>query len=242
MKGFSMKKGRACILLFFLIFSLNARVLSQIPQMKLMGDFEEGWQNNWLPREFAVRPTHYEVVTEDTNKVLMATSTNSASALWRPLALKAGSHGTISWRWKIGNTLSTDTEEKTKLGDDYAARVFVVFEPHLVSWKTRAICYVWSAKEPAGSIYSNPYAETVSMVVVESGKDKKGKWLQQERDFVADYQKIFGKDPEMITAVAVMVDTDNTNQEATTWFDDIVLEVGTPKSTEEKRPPILFRK
>ncbi|MCH7475779.1 MAG: DUF3047 domain-containing protein, partial [Gemmatimonadetes bacterium] len=38
--------------------------------------------------------------------------------------------------------------------------------------------------------------------------------------------QVFGKPPETISAVAIMVDTDNTNSIATAWFDDIALTSG----------------
>lgn len=209
----------------FYIFNLSS-VFSQTFYTKLLGDFEKGWEKHWIERKLSDKSTHYEVIQEDTNLVLMAKSDQSASGLWRMLNIHPVQIGKISWRWKIAYTLSKKNEEKDKLGDDYAARLFVVFTPHMVSWKTRAICYVWAANEPKGSIYKNPYAHSVGTIVVESGNTHKSKWITEERDFIADYIKIFGKAPEMVTAVAIMVDTDNTAQKATAWFDDIILECG----------------
>ncbi|MFQ6114936.1 MAG: DUF3047 domain-containing protein [bacterium] len=209
--------------------------LAQTSSHKLLGDFQKGWSNHWIKRDSDDKPSKYEVVQEDTNLVLMVNSDNSASALWRMLDFQSPKSGRILWGWKVAKSLSRKTDEKTKIGDDYAARLFVVFEPHLVSWKTRAICYVWAAKEPVGSMYKNPYASSVRTVVVESGNERKGKWIAEERDFITDYKKIFGKAPEMISAVAIMVDTDNTGQKATAWFDDIVLELDLPEvRTNEK--------
>ncbi|MFQ5770757.1 MAG: DUF3047 domain-containing protein, partial [bacterium] len=154
---------------------------------------------------------------------------NSASGLWRMLEIRPGRRGKISWRWKVSHNLSKKTPEKTKLGDDYAARLFVVFGPHFLSWKTRALCYVWAAQEPVGSTYRSPYAQSVGMVVVRSGGKNKGKWMKEERNIIADYEQTFGKAPEMIIAVAIMTDTDNTGQIATAYFDDIILSVSTPE-------------
>ncbi|MFQ5706099.1 MAG: DUF3047 domain-containing protein [bacterium] len=198
-----------------------------------MGDFEEGWHQKWIERKFADLPTLYKVSTEDSNSVLMATSAKSASALWRMLEIHAGNIGKIAWRWKVESSLSKKTQEKTKIGDDYAARVFVVFGPHYKSWKTRAICYVWAAKEPVGSVYRNPYTNSVATVVVESGNEHKDQWISEKRNFIDDYKNFFRGAPEMVTAVAIMVDTENTGQKATAWFDDLVLEVG---NIEQEQP------
>lgn len=210
----------------------------------LMGEFQKDWDKVWVERTFSGKQTKYEVIAEDdsSNLVLEASSAKSASGLWHMLNIKTGSRGKITWRWKVEKALSGNISEKTKKGDDYAARVFVVFEPHFISWKTRAICYVWAAKQPVGSKYRNPYAGSVQTIVVQSGGENDGKWITEERNFVKDYKKAFGKEPEMVTAVAIMVDTDNTGQEAFTRFDDIALIISNPEKekAKNKKPKIMF--
>ncbi|MFQ5639410.1 MAG: DUF3047 domain-containing protein [bacterium] len=200
----------------------------------LLGDFEKNWQQHWLERKIIGKSTVYEVVVEeDSNSVLMGKSAASASGLWRMLDIPAASRGTITWRWKVKKALSDNIRERSKRGDDYAARLFVVFEPHFLSWKTRALCYVWSANQPVGAEFKSPYTNSLRTIVVQSGNQNKGKWIKEKRNIIADYQKSFGKLPEMITAVAIMVDTDNSNQVALAWFDDIVVKV----SKSEKASP-----
>lgn len=211
---------------FYLVILISASpVVAQNSGAKLLGDFEKGWDKAWIERKFTSRPTFYKDVPEDTNLVLQAESDQAASGIWRMLEIHPGKTGKISWRWKIDNTLSLDGSEKNKLYDDYAARVFVVFEPHFLSWRTKAICYVWASKEQVGSIFRSPYAESVGMIVLQSGDDNEGKWMPEERDPIADYRQVFGEAPEMIAAVAIMVDTDNTGERAVSWFDDLTLQV-----------------
>ncbi len=224
-----------CIITFLSthLFIAVSTSLAQPISLKLLGDFEEGWSHHWMARKFTNKATRYKVVEEDSNLVLMALSKKSASGLWHMLDIHPGKIGKISWRWKVAKSLLKNTKENKKRGDDYAARLFVVFEPHFLNWKTRAICYVWAAHEPAGSIYKNPYAESVATIVVESGDERCGRWITEERDFIADYRKYFGEAPEMVSAVAIMIDTDNTGLNATAWFDDIILELGEPEFTSE---------
>lgn len=228
-----MKCSKVRILHMFIYFLLffATDVFTQDSTFKLLGNFDKGWERHWLARKFTTgKQTVYEVVEEDSNFVLMGRSDNSASGLWHMLSIHPGNRGTISWRWKIKKSLSDKTQERTKTGDDFAARLFVVFEPHLLSWKTKAICYVWSANQPVGTQFKNPYSNSVCTVVLQSGNKNKGKWITEERDFLADYKKRFGKSPEMITAVALMVDTDNSGQIAVAWFDDISMTVSEPET------------
>jgi len=211
-------------------------LMAQTAKLNLLGDFKEDWRDNWIERKLAVPPATFEVISEDdSNQVLRVISEDGAGSLWRMLDLRPGLVGKIRWRWKIDGALSDDTNEKSKTGDDYAARVYVVFEPHLVSWRTRAICYVWASGQPVGSTYKNPYSHSVRMIVVESGKKNKREWVAEERNFVADYRKAFGANPKMVTGVAVMVDTDNSNQFAMSYFDDLSIEVSDPIAEEARR-------
>lgn len=189
------------------------------------GDFEEDWLDQWMERRLNARRTRYEVVQEDGGTVLRARSERSASALLHELNIPLAEAGRISWRWKVTRAVPNNIRERTKAGDDYAARVFVIFGEDPLGPQTEAICYVWAANEPVGSVYENPYVPGVATVVVEAGNERAGEWLAEGRDFVEDFRKIFGREPKMVSAVAVMVDTDNTGTRTTAWFDGISLEL-----------------
>ena len=218
---------------------IASTVLAQDSKIELLGDFREGWKENWVERKFGGPPATFEVVEEDADSVLQVTTNRSGSGLWHFLNVKPTGRTKISWRWKIEDTLPDDTPERKKIGDDYVARLFLVFEPHLVNWRTRAICYVWAAKEPPGSIYRSPYSNSVGIIVVQSGKEKRGDWVLENRKIVKDYRKVFGKAPEFLTAIAIMVDTDNTNRSALTFFDDIILDIPKPEKPKSK-PKVKF--
>ncbi len=186
-------------------------------------DFEQGLSRQWRERKLADRSTHYDVVQDGRNAALLGRSDGSASLLARELDIHQADIDHISWRWRIENTISGNRREREKGGDDYAARLFVVFDPEGFGPDAEAIVYVWAASESVGAAYPNPYFGKVGTIVVESGSQRVGEWVAEQRDLVADHWWIFGKPPEMISAVAIMVDTDNTNSIATAWFDDIAL-------------------
>src|SRR6185369_8789890 len=104
----------------------------------------------------------------------------------------------------IDHTLKRE-DIKSKKGDDFAARVYVVF-PRTFFWRMRAINYVWSAKMPKGSSAPSPYTANSVIVAVESGDDKVGSWVSEERNIYEDYRKIFGEAPPPAGGVAIMTD------------------------------------
>lgn len=187
----------------------------------LLGDFGRDWRQSWKERVVSRHANSYQIVKESGRNVLRIISHKSASGFWHEYQVRPVSSGRISWRWKINAGLSHISDERSKKGDDYAARVFVVFEPSFFTWRTRSICYVWAGLEPPGSVYANPFSDSVGTIVLETGNEKSKQWVPEERDFVADYKKYFQESPSRVSAVAVMVDTDNTDSEAIAWFGDI---------------------
>ena len=77
-------------------------------------------------------------------------------------------------------------------------------------------------KAEVGTIVSNPYTERVKMIVVESGKDSSNTWITEERNLFDDYVAAFGAKPPMISGIAIMTDSDNTKESATTFYGDIL--------------------
>ncbi|MDX1430007.1 MAG: DUF3047 domain-containing protein, partial [Rhodothermales bacterium] len=205
------------------LFTVLTLIWLGLYQTPLRFDFEEGGTDGWRETRLAERSNSFDVVEVEAGSALRATSERAASALLKSVEVELGEGATLRWRWKVRSSIAGNDRERYRDGDDYAARLFVVFDDDRLRRDTRAICYVWASHEPVGSTYENPFFESVATVVVESGDELAGGWVLEERDFVADYRQAFGEEPTTLGAVALMVDTDNTNSRAVAWFDDIVV-------------------
>lgn len=181
------------------------------------------------------KPTQYEVVTDNGRPVLHAVSRSANAGLLREVFRPAPAEAQLRWRWKVRAALAGNTRERERAGDDYAARVFVVFETSVNPLRTRAINYVWAATEKIGAAFASPYTKSVGLVVLRSGDLESGQWCLESRDVLADYRAFFGEPPSRISAVAVLSDTDNTKAEADAWFADLILE--TRSSVSATRAP-----
>jgi hypothetical protein len=184
-----------------------------------IGRFSQNDLHGWRPKRFA-GVTHYSLVNDHGQRVLRAVSHASASGLYRQVHIDLARTPYLHWSWKVGNVLA-HADERTRRGDDYPARVYVVFSGGLFFWRTRAIDYVWSSDQPVGSVWPNAFTDHVRMVAVESGAAKLGRWVNERRDVRADYRRLFGAEPGDVDAVAIMTDTDNTGLAATAWYGDI---------------------
>ncbi|BBA69695.1 DUF3047 domain-containing protein [Geobacter sulfurreducens] len=188
-----------------------------------VGRFSAGDLTGWQEQTFrGKRKTTYSLVKDGELTVLKAESRGSASGLTRKMSFDPKTQPWLRWSWKIAGTLKKGNEG-AKEGDDYAARVYVIF-PGTFFWQTRAINYIWANRLPKGASTPNPFApRNVMMVAVESGDSGAGKWLSEERNVYEDYMRLFGEEPPRAEGVALMTDSDNTGSEATAWYGDITL-------------------
>lgn len=175
---------------------------------------------DWSPKIFKGK-TEYELVRENDRTFIKATSHGAASGLVREIEFNPAEYRHLHWSWKIDNTV-VGGDERTKAGDDYAARLYIVF-PGNFFWQTRAINYIWANQLPKGDSIPNSYTARAMMVAVESGPSLAGRWVEEERDIWSDYKRLFGEEPKQAGAIAIMTDTDNTGNSAMAWYGEIVL-------------------
>ncbi len=184
----------------------------------VLDDYKNGLNPRWVEKSFKGK-TQYEVTREDNHLCIKATSSASASALYYKIKYDTKDYPILTWRWKVDHILSKGNA-RHKEGDDYAARVYVVF-PSLAFWRTKALNYIWANKLPRGEAVPNPFTANAIMVAVESGPERTGQWVEEKRNIVEDYRRYFGKEPPKAGAIAIMTDTDNTGENATTWYGPI---------------------
>jgi hypothetical protein len=207
-----MKTIAATAVLLFAFAAVSAA--GEIRISRLASEGLSGWESKSFKGS-----TDYQLVQENGRTVIRAHSRGSASGLYKKVKLDPLRFRYLRWSWKIAGTIEQG-DEKSKSGDDYAARVYVIF-PGRFFWQTRAINYIWANHLPAGQSLPNAFSSKAMMLAVESGPAKSGQWLLEERDILADYRQLFKEEPHEIGAIAIMTDTDNTGSEATAWYGEL---------------------
>lgn len=194
------------------------------PENRLyLGTFSGGGVDGWQVKAFDGN-TDYKIVFDDSNAqhVLMASSHNSASGLFKEQRIDLQKTPYLHWSWKTGK-LYKNLNEKTKQGDDYVARLYIVIDGGLFFWKTYALNYVWSSSFDKDAHWQNPYTANAMMFAVESGEKNLGRWNHYQRNVADDLKALFGKKVRYIDAIAIMTDSDNAGQQAITYYGDIYL-------------------
>ena len=222
-------------------FLAPAAAETQVPPFSGMtaGAGVTGWTA--LKPSAKAADTLYTLVRDGDATVLKADARHSMSGLIYAVKVDVRQFPRIRWRWKISAPVAGG-DLRTKAGDDYAARIYVMFDYPLekLSFSTRtklklaetiygqkipsaALNYVWDNRLPVGTIAPNSFTDRARMVVVETGAARAGQWVTETRDLVADFRAAFGEDPPDIVAVALATDTDNTGETAGAWYGDIEL-------------------
>ena len=206
----------ATVLICCLFFTAKPAASEEIAVSHFATEGLKGWEGKNFKGT-----TEYKLVQDGGRIVLKAHAKATASGLTKKIKFNPVVHRYLKWSWKINGTIAQGNE-KTKQGDDYAARVYVVF-PGRFFWQMRALNYIWANKLPKGDFVPNAFTSNAMLLAVESGPSKAGQWVSEERDILTDFRRLFGEDPPEAGAIAIMTDTDNTGAEATAWYGDITL-------------------
>lgn len=162
--------------------------------------------------------------------VLQAVSEESASGWVIAKRVDLLQTPMIHWRWKVDQAL-TRLDERSKQGDDYAARIYLVIEKGLMGLSSQALNYVWSSSQSEGTSWDNAYAgERVKMLAVKDNEAKLGLWHDEKRNVYQDFITYFGdkgsdidnaRAYQYIDVIAIMTDTDNSGEQAHAFYGEI---------------------
>lgn len=215
--------------------------------MMVVGSFstepEGAMPSGWKPEIFKRGKgalTSYRVVRDGETTVMRAESVGTASGLEHEIPVNLKEYPVLRWRWKVDSVVAAgDPYRKDK--DDYAARVYVTFAFEAdkagfgegLRYRTAralfggvpfaALSYIWASRTPVGTLVDSPHmGDIVKLIVIENGDGRVGEWVAEERNVYEDYRRAFGKDPPRVSGVAIMTDTDNTKEQATAYYGDLV--------------------
>ncbi len=196
---------------------------------------------NWRPLFFPRIKQHstYSIDREGSDHILKAVSNSSASGIIYKKEFNVYDYPKVRWRWKVSNVYSKGNE-LSKAGDDYPIRIYIIFkyDPDAAAFGQKikyglakkiygeypphsSLNYIWANKKHTERIITNAYVDEAKMVLLESGGEKVGRWVEEEIDILDDYQKAFGTKPPAIVSIAIMNDSDNTGERSESFVDYI---------------------
>lgn len=194
-----------------------------------------GWQHQTVGD---ITPNKAKIAGEGQDRFIVIESDESASAWSFQLSNELSGSAALSWQWLIqGKPNRSGLNEKSR--DDFAARVYVIFDYPLdkLSFGQRlgirlarsiygdvpaaAICYVWLPGGQMDRLADSPYTDRVKMIVAGNAPPEAG-WQQVTRNLKADFERAFGKEygPGMpgLKAIVVSSDTDQSGGQVRASF------------------------
>jgi hypothetical protein len=232
--------------LFLLAVALASAAAAATPEDALIGQFPAPAGDGAIPAPWAVEqfdksvaPTKYRLRQWDGVNAVEASAEHSMAVLVRPVDIDLAATPVLCWRWRVDSTIAK-ADIRTKAGDDYAARIYLMFrvDPKNLGFGVRtqlalaravrgasvpdaAINYVWDHASPVGTVVPNAYTDRAMMWVLKTGDAEAGRWVGERRDVAADFRKAFGYPPARLFGVAVATDTDQTGGSAKAGFAEL---------------------
>ena len=193
----------------------------------------------WRPLVFrgVANQTRYTLESFEGVEIAKAESNCGASGLVLRLdAIHLDQTPLLSWRWRVDRGLDL-LEEQTKAEDDFAARVYIMFELDKSRASTfqrlrhriakliygeeipgSALNFVWTSRLPAGTVWDNPFEASAKMIAVAQGANTG--WRTETVDVVARYRELFRSPAPPPLGLAIMSDSDNSCQRTEARFAD----------------------
>lgn len=192
---------------FIFTLSVESPAMHLSFQEKDLGAFPSDWKTRASEGEDV-----YSVRTDGTGIFLHAESIGNSHAIGRDLSVDPQQYPYLDFAWRAVS-LPPGASEESRATNDGALGVYVVFAGW--SMPPYSIKYVWSSTLPEGTVTSSPFSSKTKIVVLRSGSENVGEWVDESVNIPADYRRLFGDDDvPRIRAIGILTDSDNTGTSA----------------------------
>ncbi len=165
----------------------------------------------------------YTVREENGNRYLHAAEDGSSTIIHKQLSeWDANEYPVLSWRWRA-RVLPKDGDERIGSRNDSSVAVYVVLDQNFIG-VPKTLKYVWSTTLPVGTYHRRDGIGRPHVIVLESGEEKLGRWVEESVDVHADYVRIFGKKPpRKAVGIGILTDGNATGTDSQGDYDDFVV-------------------
>ena len=196
------------------------------------------WQHRAFPGK---KQTNYRATLHESRHAVRSESSAAASMLRETVRVEAADLGTVSFSWKVPALIAGADMMQAHL-DDSPVRLVLAFDGDRSKFSAKnamlselaltltgeplpyaTLMYVWGSDRASGSVIVSKRTDRIRKLVLESGPQHLGRWLDYERDIKADFERAFGEAPGALVGIGIMTDTDNTRGQALAWYGPISL-------------------
>ena len=169
-----------------------------------------------LPPDWKVRQAEgkdvYAVMEEGPLRFLRATSAGQGIQAAKPYEWDLDAFPVLAWSWRP-RVFPAGADERSSGTNDSAVAVYMLV-PYSRVRGPKAVKYIWSERVPRGTPLSSNGGLT-QVRILETGTEKRGEWVDERVNVLADYKQLFGESETPKPAgIAVLTDSDDTHSTA----------------------------
>ncbi len=216
-----------CVLSFYPASAQDAppdRGERDIPPYIVLEDFATTPLDS-LPRDWHWRrkdddkPKLYAVRETNGRRYLAAQDTGHSVVLMKRFRWDPRQYPIMTWCWRA-DALPRGGDERYTETNDSAAGVHVIFSHNFLGIP-RQIKYVWSTTLAPGTFAHRKGIARPWVVVLESGAEKLGQWLQAQVDLEQDHERLLSSElPQKTMGIALLTDANSTQGYAAAAYAD----------------------
>jgi hypothetical protein len=122
----------------------------------------------------------------------------------------------LTWSWKV-TRLPNGGDFRRASTDDQAAQVLVAFADR------RIITYLWDSTAPKGAMQSSSEIPLLRIfaVVCQSGAAEANRWVAENHNVAADYQRAYGKTAPHVKGLRLQINSQHTGTIAESYFGEV---------------------
>lgn len=174
-------------------------------------DFEDKSTEDW--KEFKVyinQPVAIKLLDETDNHFLHLECGDKVESVFihsfDKIELKPGMK--LRWRWRMVDAIPHKSPPFTQWGN-FPSKIYLYLDHQPGPETGPALSYMWSLKLVMAKWDHSPNPAPHRYLTIEHGIQKKGEWIQEERDLYEDAVKAFDKilpaPPRYITAIGIAI-------------------------------------
>lgn len=201
------------------------------------GAFPGGWQVLSFSKFRA--PTKFELIDDNGTTVAHAISENSSSVMRENIDIDPREFPILSWRWKAPR-LVPGANSTSRKSEDTPVRIIIAFEgdkeklsfsDQMTFAESRALLgtdppyatleYTWGDGAAKESVIKNGWNPRIRLLLAQSGAERVGAWVMENRNLVEDFRRAFGEEPGRIVSIGIHCDSDATESKSEGFFGDI---------------------
>ena len=185
----------------------------------LPGPTEAAPPQDWAVQEFT-GSARFRVAHVGRTGVVRLESEETSFALYRDVEVDLAAFPYLTWAWRV-DELPQGGDVRRPDADDQAAQLYIVFPRFPAMLRSRVLGYVWDSSAPAGSALVSAATPLARIVVLQSGSVRTGRWVQETRNILEDYRRLFQEDPPPVGRVSLLINSQHTRSRAVAWFGPI---------------------